>query len=77
MANVNGFSKWNMRGNALLHLFFFVAGAVGFVYYFWLCFKLKLVGWAIAGVIVPPFAPLMGIWSLLFGVPGFMLPDDF
>lgn len=70
-------ARRQQHGHSLLNLFFFIAGAIGFIYYFWICFKLKLVGWAIAGIVFPVAPPLIGIWSLLFGVPGFMLPDNF
>ena len=64
-------------GTAIGVLLLWVASPVGWLYYMWFCFKLQIFGWFIAGLLVPPMAVLVGLWSLLFGVPGFMLPDGF
>ena len=56
-------------------LLFWVIALVGQLYYLWFCFKLQIFGWFIAGFLVPPMAVLIGLWSLLFGVPNFMLPE--
>ena len=64
-------------GMAIGALLLWVASPVGWLYYMWVCFTLQIFGWFIAGILLPPVAVVLGLWSLLFGVPGFMLPDGF
>ena len=57
--------------------FAWVAALIGQLYYLWFCIKLQIFGWFIAGFLIPPMAILIGLWSLFFGVPDFMLPEGF
>ncbi|VAW67051.1 hypothetical protein MNBD_GAMMA09-2707 [hydrothermal vent metagenome] len=45
------------------------------IYYTWICIKLEIYGWLIAGIIIPPISVFIGLWSFIFDVPSFMLPD--
>ena len=49
-----------------------LAGPLGWFYYIWITFQLQIFGWFVAGILFPPLGSLLGIWSFLFGVPGFM-----
>ena len=66
-----------MFGNSIGIFLLWVVSAVGWLYYMWFCFKLQIFGWLIAGILLPPVAILVGLWSLLFGIPEFMWPDGF
>ena len=72
MSESSGFFR-NTIGMFLL----WIASAAGWFYYIWLCFKLQIFGWLITGILLPPVAILIGIWSILFGLPSFMWPEGF
>ena len=67
-------SKHKQRGSVFGGLLAIALG-LGLIYYMWICVKFKLVGWALAGVFLAPGAMVVGLWSIFFGVPWFMLPS--
>lgn len=62
-------------GGGILMIMLWVLSASGWLYYMWFCFKLQIFGWLIAGILLPPVSILIGLWSIMFGVPPFMLPE--
>jgi hypothetical protein len=45
----------------------------GWAYFIYICLLFKAYGVAFVGMFTGPLASLIGLWSLLFGVPGWFL----
>ena len=60
---------------AFFYIFIFIIyllSPVSWIYYLWICFYFDTFGWLLVGLFIPPFGIIVGIWSLLFGAPGFI-----
>ena len=64
--------KLGVAGGVAFMGLYMVGLPLGWLYHIWAMYTLQEFGWMIAGIIVAPFGSIVGLWSLLFGVPGFM-----
>lgn len=53
---------------------FIASLSVGWFYYIYLCIALKAYAWLIAGIFVPIVSAPVGLYALLFGAPGWLMP---
>lgn len=60
-------------GTFFMALVLWVVFPGSWIYYIWACFMLREFGYLIAGILIPPFGVALGLWSILFGVPGFII----